>query len=39
VDAAFSGENHGNIFQLYQEDINLPLLGPPRKIIILEKAK
>jgi 16S rRNA (guanine527-N7)-methyltransferase len=39
VEAAFSGENHGDIFQLYQEDINLPLLGSPRKIIILQKAK
>jgi 16S rRNA (guanine527-N7)-methyltransferase len=39
VEAAFSEENHSDIFQLYQEDINLPLLGPPRKIIILQKAK
>ncbi len=39
VEAAFSGKSSSNIFQLYQEDINLPLLGPPRKIIILEKAK
>ena len=39
VQAAFSGKNSSNIFQLYQEDINLPLLRPPRKIIILEKAK
>ena len=39
VEAAFWGKNSSNIFQLYQEDINLPLLGPPRKIIILEKAK
>ena len=39
VQAAFSGKNSSNIFQLYQEDINLSLLGPPRKIIILQKAK
>lgn len=39
VKAAFSGETSIEIFQLYQEDINLPLLGPPRKIIILEKEK
>lgn len=39
VEAAFSEENKNDIFQLYQKDINLALLAPPRKIIILQKAK
>ena len=39
VETAFSKENSSNIFQLYQEDINSPLLGSPRKIIILQKVK
>ncbi|MEN6359358.1 MAG: hypothetical protein ABFD59_04765, partial [Smithella sp.] len=37
--AALQGKNTSQIYQLYQHDINLPLLGPPRKIIILQKAK
>ncbi|HBL52531.1 MAG TPA: 16S rRNA (guanine(527)-N(7))-methyltransferase RsmG [Syntrophaceae bacterium] len=37
--AALQSKNTSQIYQLYQHDINLPLLGPPRKIIILQKAK
>ncbi|HPC85279.1 MAG TPA: 16S rRNA (guanine(527)-N(7))-methyltransferase RsmG [Smithellaceae bacterium] len=39
LEAALSGENSTKLYQLYQEDINLPFLGPPRKIIVLQKAK
>ncbi len=39
LDAALAGGNASNFYQLYQNDINIPLLGPPRKIIILQKAK
>lgn len=39
LEAALKGKNVSQIYQLYQHDISLPLLGPPRKIIILQKAK
>ena len=31
--------NPSTIYQIFQHDISLPLLGPPRKIIIAQKAK
>ena len=37
--AALQSKNTSQIYQLYQHDISLPLLGPPRKIIILQKVK
>ena len=39
LDAALAGGNASKIYQVYQHDINMPLLGPPRKIIIVQKAK
>ena len=36
---ALQSKNTSQIYQLYQYDISLPPLGPPRKIIILQKAK
>jgi 16S rRNA (guanine527-N7)-methyltransferase len=39
LDTALEGGNPSKIYQLYQHDINLPLLGPPRKIIIFRKSK
>jgi 16S rRNA (guanine527-N7)-methyltransferase len=39
LDTALAGGNPSKIYKLYQYDINLPLLGPPRKIIIFRKAK
>jgi len=39
LDTALAGGNQSKIYQLYQHDINLPLLGPPRKIIIFRKSK
>lgn len=32
-------QNESKIIKIIQHDINIPLLGPPRKIIIAEKAK
>lgn len=39
LDAALSVGNASKIYQVYQHDINMPLLGPPRKIIIVQKVK
>ena len=39
LDTALTGGNASKIYQIYQYDINMPLLGPPRKIIIFQKAK
>jgi 16S rRNA (guanine527-N7)-methyltransferase len=39
LDTALAGGNPSKIYKLYQYDINLPLLGPPRKIIIFRKSK
>jgi len=39
LDVAFKDKKASQIYQLYQDDIDLEFLGPPRKIIILEKAK
>lgn len=39
LDTALAGGNVSKIYQLYQHDISLPLLGPPRKIIIFQKVK
>jgi len=39
LDAALSTGNASKIYQVYQYDINIPLLGPPRKIIIVKKTK
>lgn len=37
--AALQSKKASQIYQIYQYDISLLLLGPPRKIIILQKAK
>ena len=39
LDTALASGNASKIYQIYQHDINLPLLGPPRKIIIAQKKK
>lgn len=39
LQAAQTAENRSKIFQTYQHDINIPLLGPPRKIIIFQKTE
>jgi len=39
LDAALAVGNASKIYQVYQHDINMPLLGPPRKIIIVQKVK
>ena len=39
LDAALTGGNEPKIYQVFQYDIIMPLLGPPRKIIIFQKAK
>ncbi len=39
LDTALADRNASNIYQLYQYDINMTLLGPPRKIIIFRKTK
>jgi 16S rRNA (guanine527-N7)-methyltransferase len=39
LNAAFKDKKASQIYQLYQNDIDLEFLGPPRKIIILQKAK
>lgn len=39
LDAALTGGNESKICQVFQYDIIMPLLGPPRKIIIFQKAK
>lgn len=39
LDAALTGGNESKICQVFQHDIIMPLLGPPRKIIIFQKAK
>jgi len=39
LDTALAEGNPSKIYKLYQYDINLPLLGPPRKIIIFQKIK
>ncbi|MDP2853959.1 MAG: 16S rRNA (guanine(527)-N(7))-methyltransferase RsmG [Smithellaceae bacterium] len=39
LDAALTGGNESKIYQVFQYDIIMPLLGPPRKIIIFQKAK
>jgi 16S rRNA (guanine527-N7)-methyltransferase len=36
---ALARGNQPEIYQIFQHDISLPLLGPPRKIIIAQKAK
>jgi len=37
LNAALAAGNASTIYQLFQYDINMPLLGPPRKIIIFQK--
>lgn len=39
LEAALRDQKTSQIYQLYQHDIDLEFLGPPRKIIILQKAK
>ena len=39
LEAALTGGSESNIYQVFQHDIIMPLLGPPRKIIIFQKAK
>ncbi len=39
LNTALTVENTNNFYQIYQHDISLPLLGPPRKIIIFQKIK
>lgn len=39
LDTAMAGRNPSKIHQVYQYDISMPLLGSPRKIIIVQKAK
>jgi len=39
LDAALTRGNASKLYQVYQHDINMTLLGPPRKIIIVQKAK
>jgi 16S rRNA (guanine527-N7)-methyltransferase len=39
LDAALTGGKESKICQVFQYDIIMPLLGPPRKIIIFQKAK
>ena len=39
LDTALTDRNASKIYQLYQYDINMTLLGPPRKIIIFRKTK
>jgi len=38
LNGSFIKENQSGIYQIFQHDIDLPLLGPPRKIIIARKA-
>lgn len=37
--AAWSDQKLSKIYQIYQHDIDMPVLGPPRKIICAQKAK
>lgn len=39
LETALAGGNASKIYEIYQYDINVSLLGPPRKIIIAQKAK
>ncbi len=39
LDAALAGGKESKICQVFQYDIIMPLLGPPRKIIIFQKTK
>jgi 16S rRNA (guanine527-N7)-methyltransferase len=39
LDTALARGNTSKIYQVYQHDINMLLLGPPRKIIIAQKTK
>jgi 16S rRNA (guanine527-N7)-methyltransferase len=39
LDQAMSMERSSEIFQVYQHDMSMPFLGPPRKIIIAQKRK
>lgn len=39
LETALTGRNASKIYQVFQYDISMPLLGPPRKIIIFQKAK
>jgi len=39
LDRALADGISSKIYQIYQHDINMPLLGPPRKIIIAQKVK
>ena len=39
ISTSLARGNHHKIYQIFQYDINLPLLGPPRKIIIAQKKK
>lgn len=39
LEAALTGRNASKIHQVFHHDINMPLLGPPRKIIIFQKEK
>ena len=39
LDAALTGGKAAEKYKTFQYDISLPLLGPPRKIIIFQKAK
>ena len=39
LDAALASGKASKIYQVYQHDISMPLLGPPRKIIIAQKTK
>jgi len=39
LDTALTGGNASKIYQVFQYDISMSLLGPPRKIIIFQKVK
>jgi len=39
LSASLAVQNESKIVKIIQHDINIPLLGPPRKIIIAQKAK
>lgn len=39
LSTSFIQGNYNNLYQIFQHDINLPLLGAPRKIIIAQKVK